>query len=57
MLRRNANKRSPFPSLPPSRPIQAHASEDLCVDVTSTEVNLDDLDERSLAIAVLSVDF
>ena len=33
-----------------------HASEDLCVDVTSTEVNLDDLDERSLAIAVLSVD-
>jgi hypothetical protein len=33
-----------------------HASEDLCVDVTSTEVSLDDLDARSLAIAFLSVD-
>ena len=33
-----------------------HVGEDLCVDVTSTEVSLDDLDARSLACAVLSVD-
>ena len=33
-----------------------HASEDLCVDVTSTEVSPDDLDARSLAIAVLFVE-
>jgi hypothetical protein len=31
-------------------------SEDMCVDVTPTEVSLDDFDACSLAIAVFSVD-
>jgi hypothetical protein len=64
-LLRNANKRSPFPhafaiSPHPSngswKNMYLHMSKDMCVDVTSTEVSLDDLDVHSLAVAIVSVD-